>query len=68
MLYYIQKEREKEGPKEDKMKEIKLSELNGSTQSVKDKSPRGYVTKNTECVKAGDFVLVDNRFILVVED
>lgn len=50
------------------MKEIKLSELNGSTQSVKDKSPRGYVTKDTENVKAGDFVLVDNRFILVVED
>lgn len=53
------------------MKEIKLSELNKlncATQSVKDKSPRGYVTKETEEVKAGDFVLVNNRFVLVVED
>ena len=53
-----------------KMKEktVKLSELNGSTQSVKQNTPKGYITKNTENVKVGDFVLVDSRFILVVED
>lgn len=72
VIVYTERERKTDRPetgkKGKKMKEIKLSELNGSTQSVKDKSPRGYVTKNTECVKVGDFVLVDNRFTLVVED
>ena len=54
--------------KEKTEKTVKLSELNGSTQSVKQNTPKGYITKNTENVKVGDFVLVDSRFILVVED
>ena len=49
-------------------KTVKLGELNGSTQSVKQNTPKGYITKNTESVKVGDFVLVDNRFVLVVDD
>lgn len=53
------------------MRTITISELKEtgvSTWSVKDNSPRGYTTKHTEEVKAGDKVVIDNYFTLVNEN
>lgn len=45
-----------------------LTERGSQTQTVKDSSPRGVKTVSTDDVAVGDFVVIDNEFVEVVED
>lgn len=47
---------------------IRISELVYDTYSVKDNSPRGCRTVTRSEVKVGDYVVINNRFTLVVAD
>ena len=44
-----------------------LKDLNVQTWSVKDNSVRGYETKDTNDVKIGDKVVINNYFTLVTD-
>lgn len=45
-----------------------LIERGSQTQTVKDSGPRGVKTVSTEDVSVGDFVVINNEFVEVVED